>query len=319
MGVPYHELIPAAILLDSPGLNREELGEKLQEAQYSAGQVPENAPWDASEDGKSFTPEDLPRILGLRYSETFQQFQEPGKDTNGMPLSAPNLETDFQVAEGSLLAKRYKVISHIGNSLGELISLPTDSSTIRAGDTASYIDNYLEETNYFVRSVDGNRAQVQEITALIKTETFETLEDLYRVWPQYRPENMFDFSQTNGRFNSGWSEGFLWKLADGKYYLDEATLDQIPAGFSIRDLTMGYTDLILTAEAIRHGAWKLLSYRGLSHLGDFLREFPDSRARYEKAVWDSHTSLFAKKREMTYIDFLRMRLIPSGLEDREGV
>jgi hypothetical protein len=74
-------------------------------------------------------------------------------------------------------------------------------------------------------------------------------------------------------------------------------------------LELGYTDLILTAEAIRHNAWKLLSYKGRMYLQDFLQDFPDSRAEYNHAVWDSHTSLSAKLQGMSISDFLRFRML----------
>lgn len=72
---------------------------------------------------------------------------------------------------------------------------------------------------------------------------------------------------------------------------------------------LGYTDLILTKEAIKHKAWKLLSYKGRGHLQDFLRDFPDARVEYERAVFDSHTSLSAKLQGLSVSDFLRFRML----------
>lgn len=70
----------------------------------------------------------------------------------------------------------------------------------------------------------------------------------------------------------------------------------------------GYTDLILTAEAIRNKAWKLLSRRGLSHKLAFLEDFPQANERYTKAVIDAEASFNARNRGLTTTDFLRMRL-----------
>ena len=100
---------------------------------------------------------------------------------------------------------------------------------------------------------------------------------------------------------------FFWRIEEGRYFLDGKTFDRITAGLT--SVQYGYTDLILTAEAIKHGAWKLLSRRGLKHIPDFLRDFPDSRERYRRAIWDSHTSLYAKRKGMTVNEFLRMRRI----------
>lgn len=71
---------------------------------------------------------------------------------------------------------------------------------------------------------------------------------------------------------------------------------------------MGYTDLILTVGALRHNAWKVLSRNGRKHLDAFLRGFPDVRADYARAVWDSHTSFYAKSKGMTLFEFLRARI-----------
>ncbi|MFH1211919.1 MAG: hypothetical protein V1659_03230, partial [Candidatus Woesearchaeota archaeon] len=101
----------------------------------------------------------------------------------------------------------------------------------------------------------------------------------------------------------------LWSMRENRYYFDERTFDLIPASIRSKNRHYGYTDLVLTREALRHRAWKLLSYKGLCHIDQFLRDFPDARLQYERAVWDSHTSLFAKGAGMTVFELLRMRLL----------
>ena len=102
---------------------------------------------------------------------------------------------------------------------------------------------------------------------------------------------------------------FLWLKRNDRYYLDPETFDRIPASLFCDSIeSYGYVDLILTVAAIKHKAWKLLSRRGLDHRDAFLRDFPDAREVYERAVWDSHTSLSAKARGMTVNEMLRMRL-----------
>lgn len=71
---------------------------------------------------------------------------------------------------------------------------------------------------------------------------------------------------------------------------------------------LGYTDLILTCEVIKKKDWRVLQYRGYEHLDDFLKQNPDSYQAYQKAVWDSHTSLYAKKEKLTNTQLLRGRL-----------
>jgi hypothetical protein len=310
MGYPYHELISPAILLDNPGITKEEFSSKLQATHYSTDEIDQSAPWDSSLPN-TFAPPQLPEILGLSYTPGFTRFQQPRRDRNYLDINAPKMDTVFQQVDGHLTAVGYKVIRHIGNDLGEVESLDIyDYGKVQEGDV---ITDYLGDGGDFsVCSVTRDTAQVQRITPKINTQTYPSLEDLYQEWPQFKPENMFDFSQTHGTLDYTFGvEGFLWKKVDGKYYLDEETFNRISASFAAGDyINFGYTDLILTAEAIKHKAWKLLSRRGLDHLDDFFEAFPDSMVRYEKAVWDSHTSLAAKSKNMTITDFLRMRLTP---------
>jgi len=135
-------------------------------------------------------------------------------------------------------------------------------------------------------------------------------------------KGVYDWNQIEGEFESRYDHtpNFFWKQVEGKFYFDLKTFDMIPASFGSewiiqqesfdRRCEFGYTDLILTAEAIKQKAWKLLSYRGMKHNDQFLRDFSDSRRRYFKAVWDSHTSLASKLKGTTYSEFLRFRLLP---------
>jgi hypothetical protein len=122
-------------------------------------------------------------------------------------------------------------------------------------------------------------------------------------------EQVYDFTQANGVFLH--TEKYFWMKVKDKYYLDPKTFDKIPPGF-LQDMDdlMGYTDLIITAEAIKHKAWALFSRYGRSHVRRFFNEYPDSKLAWEKAVWDAHSSLYVKDREMSHTDFLRFRLTP---------
>jgi hypothetical protein len=126
-----------------------------------------------------------------------------------------------------------------------------------------------------------------------QTENFYSEEELYRVWPILKPEIMYDFSQEKGEFCVTRGSGFLWKNINGRYYFDEETFNHIPSSFFC-SRNYGYVDLVLTREAIKHQAWKLFSVGGQKHYDDFLTDFPESMKEYEKAVWDSHTSIYAK-------------------------
>ena len=109
------------------------------------------------------------------------------------------------------------------------------------------------------------------------------------------------------------SKGFAWVKVNDRYSLAPETFDRISAGSNTTAMSFGYTDLVLTAEAIRNRAWKILSYKGLKHSPRFMRYFPEARKRYSRAVWDSHTSLSAKQQNMTISDLLRFRILPCNV------
>ena len=123
---------------------------------------------------------------------------------------------------------------------------------------------------------------------------------------------MYDFSQTEGELNCSYRfEKFKWKKVNDEYFLDWETFRDIP-GTSVGDdgrpnpLTLTYTGLILTAEAIRHRAWKLLSAYGLAYLDDFLTTFPDSKRRDDLAVEDAFgPHLALKEGDITPEEFVR--------------
>lgn len=319
MGYANHELITPAILLDNPGLNRNQLQQKLQQTHFSDGEVKVGEPWDAHD--KSFTLEDLPKILNLKYSRAFMDFQGTIVGSDGLPTYGPRMEVFFgNQPENFWSVEGYKVTRRIGSDLGPQKIIrkfdDVDGDTPRVGGVVYVDDESLGWESYLINDIRGKRLQVQKITPVLDIQTFTSLEELYKSWPQFRPENMYDFSQSHGNFDFfRGGKSFLWKVMDNRYYLDEKTFDKISAGFFHGSYEFGYVDLILTAEAIRQKAWKLLSYRGLTHLDAFVTEFPDSKARYEQAVWDSHTSLFAKREGMTTTDFLRMRLFPQAVLD----
>lgn len=148
-----------------------------------------------------------------------------------------------------------------------------------------------------------------------ESQIFSSEEELFKKWPQFHINFVYNWSQKGGKFNSFLGKSFQWKQENDLYSLDPITFDLISDGFTT-NYEFGYRDLILTAEAIKNKAWKLLSYKGLKHLEAFLKKFPDSLKKYEKAVYDSYTSSFAKSHNMTTTEFLwwrrDLKLNPKG-------
>lgn len=321
MGFPYHELIAPAILLDNPGLTKDQFINHFQNTHFYEFFEPERSdPWDKFPPREDLRSDRLPRILNLPYSQAFIDFQASTTDSLGLILNAPILNTNYKDSK-----LEFEVISHIENKLGptklikskfrenikegKSLSIEDESSYYQDPTYTNYIVDKIFEKKYLKRRYFSYTLEAREINLIAKREIFNSEEELFQKWPQYKPENIYDFSQTNGYFSVLMGEEkFLWKNINGRFYLDEETFNRISAGFS-NTRTFGYTDLILTREAIRHQAWKLLSYRGLDHLDDFLKDFPESKVEYDKAVWDSHTSLYAKDKGMNHFEMIRERLL----------
>lgn len=346
MGFPYHELIAPAILLDHPGLTKDQLANHYQNTPHYDGlsEYKSTDPWDVVLPREYLKSDELAETLYLEYSQAYEDFQIPTKDSNGLLLMAPNLITHLSESYSNNISDfklKYNVIKHIKNNLGssEIVEVKlckdieegeiTDLETENSYDPPEYfIEEVIEKTIIENENYDQEdqgeeeieptykyKLKVREYTSDDETEVFNSEEELFEKWPQFKPENMYNWSQSKGDFKALFGgENFLWKNTNGRFYLDEETFNRIPAGFSNRR-NYGYTDLILTREAIRHQAWKLLSRRGLDHLSDFLRDFPDSKAEYEKAIWDSHTSLWAKGKEMNHFELIRSRLLPPDLDE----
>lgn len=279
----------------------------------------------------------------MEYSQAYKDFQTSCKDSNGFILDPPTLETtlvsclDYKV--------KYEVFRHVRNNLGSYEFIEKDLyinieegeiTNLELGesyDPQQYlIDEVIEKISLQNENLDKDKIQeskhegfiprykyklkVREFIPVHEIEAFNSEEELFQKWPQFKPENKYEFFQPNGSFSvSNAEDKFLWKNINGRYYLDEETFNRIPSGCLFTKRECGYTDLILTAEAIKHRAYKLLSCEGYKFLGYFLRDFPDSKARHEKAIWDSHTSLYAKEKEMNHLELIRFRLIPRNVEE----
>jgi len=329
MGYTYNDLVAPAILLDNPGITREEFAKLLDQTHSSCFHEynPEDK-WDyytkeTEDDNYHNGLEGLVHILLLENSQKFVEFQKPRVDENGFFIKAPYM---LPAREGA--DYQFEVIIHEKNVFEEpKIQEDYSFEKLNVGDIweetmmgadmgivlkiveekdLSKEDDYEESSpGYFYNMI------IKPFNAQYREEHFKSKQELYQKWPQFHTDFANDWSQKTGHFLVGCLGGnnFLWLQKQGKYYLDKQTFDRIPASFG-SSLDLGYVDLILTSEAIKHKAWKVLSRRGLQHCSQFLKDFPDALPRYARAVWDSHTSLSAKMQGMSISDFLRFRNIP---------
>jgi hypothetical protein len=332
MGYAYDELIAPAVLLDNPGLTREEFVELLDQTHSSSfHEYDFDCPWgNYTEDTLNTYHEGiegLASILGLKFSRKYKKFKKLKKDENGLGVEAPII-CHLTAEEQKKLNKKVAVLVHLENKIEAEIAVQEYSyKKLKAGDiwedimdtgetglvTKIIEEKYHKDEDEFSPGPEYYyKLRVKPIKMNYNSELFESEEELYKKWPQFHPDYKYEWSQKEGKFTTiiRNKNCFYWINKNGKYYIDEKSFDIMPASSRTSDWILGYTDLILTAEAVKKKAWKLISYRGLKHLGQFLKDFPDSRIRYERAVWDSHTSLGAKHIGMTVSEFLRFRLLP---------
>ena len=333
MGYPYNELVAPAVLLANPGITREKFAALLDQTHSSSfKEYQQSEAWDyydaRFEDNLYHRGlEGLAHILSLEYSEPYKEFiapPNPKTDENGLLIHPPrNFSSVPHIGTVEDIVKsRFVVIVHKRNIVEprmrttryswDRLSIGSIWEEVQLGEEMGIVTKIFTETELNEGEDDMDNGPNWEYNMEIKpfygeydTILFETEEDLWEAWPQFHPDNIFDWSQEKGHFSRS-EKKFLWLRKEDRYYFDPQTFHQIPAGTNAGGL--GYTDLILTAGALRHNAWKILSYRGLEHLQQFLRDFPDVARDYEKAVWDSHTSLHAKRKGMTVTQLLRERL-----------
>ncbi len=330
MGVPYNKLVAPAVLFLNPCVTREEYIQLLENTHSSCfREYNSDESWDYFDprmDDARFHGglEGLARILGLKKSTKYKEFQEGHYDENGLFVRPPCM---LPARDGA--QHRYEVIIHQENVIEApktVDSCAWDKLTIgdiweetMMGAESGIVTKIMEEE--FIGREDSEedgwvdstgpkynyKMEIKPIRGAYGEQRYKTQEDLRKEWPQFHPDFVYEWAKERGHFvDSDGVDKFSWMREGDKYSLDPKTFDVIPASGFCR-MAMGYTDLILTAEAVRHNAWKVLSYKGMKYLDWFLRDFPEAKSRYDLAVWDSHTSLFAKMKGMTITELLRFR------------
>lgn len=338
MGYPYNELIAPAVLLNNPGITKEEFVELLDQTHSSSMKY-----YKSDEDWDFYDPEledntyhrgleGLAYLLGIELSEQARELAKDKIDKFGLSIHAPFffcLEKEKQLKTGC----KYELYIHEENIVEEpkrvrelswgKLGIGDIWQEVMTGDEEGIVTKIFSETS-LIEGINGEEfeggpeweydLEIKPIYGKFKRELIKTDSDLWKRFPFSHPDEKYDWSQKNGFLYSGLMgrQNFLWLNKNSKYYLNKKTFDKIPAGLWINSMRFGYTDLILTSEAIKNNAWKILSYKGLRHFPDFMHSFPESMKTYEKAIWDSHTSLYAKKKGMKTSDLLRMRAV--GIE-----
>ena len=338
MGDSYVELVPAAILLDNPGLTREQFSKRLFDLRH-LGLVGHNKGLHG-----------LAEILKLNYTEKYLNFKrsEINKyDNQGLRLS----ELFFYATASSdrvnkwnnhmdLKHIQYRVKQHLENILGEEKKI-IDSTLIPVKENGIFrpihgsrglvikIIDFKEEGDFDGHPLYKAELIVRPIREIGKTHTFYSINTLSKDFPMFHPDFMFDFSQSEGIISTGaYQSRCFWIKKNNKYYLDKnKTFDNIPVkaeGAMYNESNprkLGYTDLILTAEGIKQNYTPLISSLGgpKDNKNPLLEKSPESLARFTHAVWEGYVSMFGKSVGLTNTELLRYmsigRFMPGEYKD----
>lgn len=303
-GYAYTELVAPAVLFNNPGITREEFSFLLDQTCPSPGtEFSFDDPLDSHHvREKGLRDEGLYHLAGVL-------------DLEKITLKREFLDEFGLELEGSYLWKEngmYFANFHEGNRLwppeiinainwgepvcGEIWVEP--QCGFERGIIKNVLDGRIVGESEDCYPIWSGELEIIPITKQWLKRSYESYSEFCSDWPEADPDVRFNWDQDSGNFARAvlGREKFLWRREGDKYYLDEETFKGIPASLWT-GLSMGYVDLIATSEAIKKGAWKVLSYRGAMHMPEFLETHSDSRERVEKAIWDSHTSLYAKKEE----------------------
>jgi len=290
MGCANNWLIAPAVLYNNPGITKEEFVELLNETRTGDGDLKfynfdhwKNALWNfvgVEDDSYHKGLHGLAFILGLNYSDSFNKIKWKDKDSRGFRLKPPFLSVDSYLVDGKW------------------------------------------KTFYLVDIHTGNKSLESRIFQEIETHKFYSVSSLARKHFYFDPEFMYDFSKNEGVFSyppklvdHNFKEGFKWHQKEGKYFLEIENLRGFSKFFNERDFHFqsGYTDLVVTSEALKRKAWKMFTFHAYEEERTklFFREFPEANEVYERAVWDAYTSEGAIENKMSVNEFLRFRLLSS--------
>lgn len=334
MGIPFNELLVPAVLLDNPGITREEFIRLLGTLKPAMPTI-YTAP----------TLYNLAEVLHLSNTAAFTAFRNSQKD----PVVG-YLREDFNPRcshQDYSINHCVFTTSHTFEPEDvfeeEFLEIPEIGIHCSSYDTTLITEvlsaeRYANDDFYPEGYCHSVRFKGQRVLFDIKHRTFPTLEALIEAYPQYHPDAVYDWMQPFGSLHPGYpvvdKTEFRWLQQDGKYSLDVPWLcnHTPPQRQWPRWMEWSYTDLLLTAEAIRTETWHALDYlhdgipmtlhlkdRNYSEPAfDSILKNPQSRKRYETAVWDSHTSLYAAARQYTITELLLLRMLGTAAELDSG-
>jgi hypothetical protein len=300
MGATHNEFVPAAILLENPGISLEELDARIRQVgpfnDYQFKMIGDNSVRGYS--------------LGI-FTKYNKGQMGLAQEVLSMPIRAksiiPNprdileigrLEVVPRLGDNCWLEPEYLVNTYLGNRLerehvarmnvfknfrkgqrirkmaadrahyylnGQRVDVPEDNQNMDCCEIF-IVEDILETGKSKVAEQDV-RYQVLRLKLIVpeyKQERFESLEELAKAYPSFSLDRLFDFSQDSGELSRGnrFNAKMRWMKKNGRYYLDTKSILDIKS-LGIYDWLHGdfvYGSIALTAEAIKHKEWEMLEY-----------------------------------------------------------
>ncbi|MBW3001001.1 hypothetical protein KY341_03930, partial [Candidatus Woesearchaeota archaeon] len=237
MGFAYNDLIPAAILLDNPGITREEFVNLLDNTRSAPmvfkkdyGEKIRRARWDTYYprwEDKLFHRglHGLAGLLHLEQKPAFEELQKSKNDENGLELRPPFLSVVPHKKNNKWLPPKFTVTVHEKYVFSKIHEKHEESwHKLQKGELFSdaYYHMYLMRVEDIIKekhtptkrsrksrekeypSPEYNyHLKVRYVRPLEKTYRFSSLDELVKAHPQFHYDFMYDFSQERGALYGG--------------------------------------------------------------------------------------------------------------------
>jgi hypothetical protein len=300
MGATHNEFIPAAILLENPGITLAEFDERIRQVgpfrDYRFDMIGYNSVnWHSL---GIFTKYNNGQI-GLAKEVLSMPVRKKSISPNPKDIwGVGRLEIIPRLGDNCWLEPEYLVNTYLGNRLeNEHVARMNVFKKFRKGQELRKME--ADEGHYYLNgnrvdipkdNQDRNRCEMFIVEDILETgkskiaeqdaeyqvlrlklivpeyrqERFESLEELAKAYPSLSPYRLFDFSQESGELSRGnrFNAKMKWLRKNKGYYLDTKSILDIKS-LGIYDWLHAdflWGSIVLTAEAIKHEDWEMLEY-----------------------------------------------------------
>lgn len=346
MGAPNYSMIPAAILLQNPGITREEFVELLNKTKV--GPSPNlKRPWTQLPEDKLDLVfhsglHELGEILGLRRNASvhvnysaekalIHSAKEQGKKIIAIPENKTLLlakqdeyTTRTLFVKTKLMKDKWQIEFQTVDSKEILLETKTDNFILNFKPEPGklfHIHGVLNETYRIAKILDiqngknegqhNTRLEVDVLNWEHKINTYDNENALKKHHPNLTAENIYDWTKNRGNIHGEFLRSRpTWQKKGDKYYLENPL--EIKKGRPTKlDLKLHetmYGDLIVTSEALKKEAWSLFGFYGYMYPQKFLVDHPDSFNEHHKSMNDYWLYRYAKNNSLTISEYMRLRL-----------